>query len=558
MTLLLATNHLRGACTDFIRSHPLVTLCLIGAFVSFVGISNQLWTPDEPRDAAIGRAMWKSGDWVVPRLNGESFLEKPPLYWWAQSNVFALFGSATPTLARLPSALFGFAALLLTYALGRVFFPSQVCLIAGLILLSTALFYLTTHWIVVDNALLFAVTGAWTLFAHAQARASAERRFMLFGMYVFLAIAFLTKGLVGLGIPALGMGIYLLWTRRLRYFLGWHLLVGSALIAGSAALWLWLLWQEGGRTSVETFLVYNQFQRFFPQGEVYTGGHVRPIWYYFLITPVDLLPWTPLVLLAALSAWRNWQRLPDLHRDGVRLCVSGTLPVFLALSFAGTKRGMYLLPIFPLIALFIASWAACAEKRVGWEGKLERGWEIFLIACATLAPAAILLTPSSWAYWLTSVVVLYWFWYVLKFPPPVERQARLLGTALLVCLAIVNLSITVRPFVDRFKSFVPFVRELERHAGKSRLLYVYRPDETILGVVNFYTGQRLTGVALEQLQTLAHEGKPITLIVRDSKMTDSNYGEIVRAGISHQLLSEQVVGDDRMMRILTVGDGIQR
>jgi 4-amino-4-deoxy-L-arabinose transferase-like glycosyltransferase len=557
MKLLSRASHLRAALTSFIRSHSLMTLCLIGVFVSFVGISNELWTPDEPRDAAIGRAMWASGSWVTPRLNGEPFLEKPPLYWWAQSSVFAAFGRATPTLARLPSAVFGFAALLLTYALGRCFFSSVTCLIGGLILLSTALFSLTTHWIVVDNALLFAVTGAWTLFAYAESRDGTTRQFLLLGMYVFLAFAFLTKGVVGLGIPALGMGVYLLWTRRLRQFLGWHIVVGSGLIGGAAALWLWLLWQEGGRTAVETFIVYNQVQRFFPHGEVYTGGHVRPIWYYFLNTPVDLLPWTPFVLLAALSAWRNWKRLPDLHRDGVRFCIAGTLPVFLALSLAGTKRGMYLLPIFPLFALFVASWATSAGQQQGWESKLERGWEIFLIACAVVAPAAIFLAPSRWLLWLLFVVVLYMFCYVVKFPPPVEREARLLGTALLVCLSIGTLLITVRPFVDGFKSFVPFVRQLEKHVPAAAQVYAYRPDETTLGVIGFYTGRQATVVELEQLKSVARGPATIWLITRDNKKTGGYYGEIQDAGIPHRVLSEQVIGDGRLMRIIAVGENMK-
>src|SRR5262249_32439221 len=77
MTLISGINHTRSAIADFIRSRPFVTLCLVGGFVSFVGISNELWTPDEPRDAAIGRAMWESGDWIIPRLNGAPFLEKP-------------------------------------------------------------------------------------------------------------------------------------------------------------------------------------------------------------------------------------------------------------------------------------------------------------------------------------------------------------------------------------------------------------------------------------------------------------------------------------------------
>jgi hypothetical protein len=58
------------------------------------------------------------------------------------------------------------------------------------------------------------------------------------------------------------------------------------------ALWLWLLWQEGGCASLDTFLIYNQVGRFFPDAKTYQGGHVRPIWYYLLTTPVDLLPWT--------------------------------------------------------------------------------------------------------------------------------------------------------------------------------------------------------------------------------------------------------------------------
>ena len=557
MKVTSGANRLRSALTGFIQLHPLMTLCLIGAFVSFVGISNELWTPDEPRDAAIGRAMWASGSWVTPRLNGEPFLEKPPLYWWVQSSIFAAFGRATPTLARLPSAVFGFAALLLTYALGRCFFSPITCLIGGLILLSTALFSLTTHWIVVDNALLFAVTGAWTLFAYAESRDGATRQFMLLGMYTFLAIAFLTKGVVGLGVPALGMGIYLLWTGRWRRFFGWHIVVGGGLIAGAGGLWLWSLWQEGGRASLETFLLYNQLGRFFPDPETYQGGHVRPIWYYFLNTPVDLLPWTPFVLLAALSAWRNWERLPDAHRDGLRLCISGTVPVFLALSLAGTKRGMYLLPIFPLIALFVASWATSAEQHRRWENTLERGWEIFLIACAVLSPAAIFFMPSRWLSWLVSVVILYLFWYGLRRSPPAGRESRLLGTALLVCLAIGNLLITVRPFVDGFKSFVPFVRQLEKQVPAATRLYAYRPDETTLGVIGFYTGRQVTFVELGELKSVARGPATIWLITRDSKKTGGHYGEIKNAGIPHRVLSEQVIGDGRTMRIIAVGENIK-
>ena len=538
---------------NFVRSHPFLTLCLVGGYLSFVGISHELWTPDEPRDAAVGKAMWVTGEWVIPRLNGEPFLEKPPLYWWSQSAIFALFGYATPTLARLPSALFGYASLLLTYLLGRPFFSARSCLLAGLILLTTALFMVTTHWIVVDNALLFSVTGAWTVFVYAQKRAGAARQWLLFGLYLFLALAFLAKGIVGLGIPVLGMMVYLLWSGQLRRFVGWHLLPGGALVAGVATLWLWFLWLEGGPESLETFLVYNQFGRFFPGTVVYKGGHERPFWYYFVNTPADLLPWTPFVLLAAITAWRHWDRLFDAERDGARLCASATLPVFFALSLAGTKRGLYLLPIFPLIALLVGWWATTDWPGPRWQDKLERWWDWVLIVVVALSPAAIVLAPRFWFYWLPGVALLILFFCAFKIPLPQERSARLFSTAFLLCLALGNLFITVSPFIDRFKSFVPFVEEVERQAGTSAPLFAYRPDETTLGVVSFYTGRSLAIVGLDDLKVLAEGSTTKRVVVRDSKPKGGNYGEITSAGIPHRLISEQLVGDSRTMRIIAVG-----
>jgi hypothetical protein len=218
---------------------------------------------------------------------------------------------------------------------------------------------------------------------------------------------------------------------------------------------------------------------------------------------------------------------------------------------------MYLLPLFPLVALFVASWATSAEQHRGWENKLERGWGSFLIACAAFSPAAIFLTPGTWPFWLGSVMVLYLFWYVLKFPPPVDREARLLGTALLVCLSIGSLLITVRPFVDRFKSFVPFVRQLEKHVPAATQVYAYRPDETTLGVIGFYTGRRVTVVDLEELRSVARGPATIWLITRDNKKTGGYYGEIQNTGIPHHVLAEQVIGDGRMMRIIAVGENIK-
>ena len=61
------------------------------ALLSLLGLGRGLWTPDEPREAEISREM-RATPGMIPTLNGEPFLEKPPLYYWMVAGAFALGG----------------------------------------------------------------------------------------------------------------------------------------------------------------------------------------------------------------------------------------------------------------------------------------------------------------------------------------------------------------------------------------------------------------------------------------------------------------------------------
>ncbi len=137
---------------------------LVAAAVSFAGIgSHSLWTPDEPRDAAIGKAMWASGDLVVPRLDGRPFLEKPPLAWWAQAAAFRALG-VSDAAARVPSALFGTLTLLVTWWLGRRLGGVRAGWLAAGALASTAQYGEDMRRAIVDPPLVLMVTLAWAGF----------------------------------------------------------------------------------------------------------------------------------------------------------------------------------------------------------------------------------------------------------------------------------------------------------------------------------------------------------------------------------------------------------
>src|SRR5262249_35050615 len=147
----------------------------LAVLLCFAGLGRSLWSPDEPTGAAVGRAMLSTGDLVVPRLNGEPFLEKPPLYWWVQVLALRLFGISAAA-ARLPSALFGAAALRRARALAPPPAP-RPGRFAPPVLASPVLLVKEPGRVGVDPALACFVALAHLGFARlAEPRSPAERR----------------------------------------------------------------------------------------------------------------------------------------------------------------------------------------------------------------------------------------------------------------------------------------------------------------------------------------------------------------------------------------------
>ena len=87
---------------------------------------HSLWNPDETRDAGIAREMYVEKQFAVPMLDGEPFLEKPPLYYWTCAAVYKATGRVSAGLTRLPAALYGLLGLLFAFLLGRRLFNERV------------------------------------------------------------------------------------------------------------------------------------------------------------------------------------------------------------------------------------------------------------------------------------------------------------------------------------------------------------------------------------------------------------------------------------------------
>src|SRR5450631_466084 len=114
--------------------------------LALLGCNRGLWTPDEPREAEISREMALSPA-VIPTLNGQRFIEKPPLYYWVVGAVFRLTGATSVLAARGVSVVAGLATLLLLLHWGATAHSRSAGLISACMLATSVQFMVSSHWV---------------------------------------------------------------------------------------------------------------------------------------------------------------------------------------------------------------------------------------------------------------------------------------------------------------------------------------------------------------------------------------------------------------------------
>jgi 4-amino-4-deoxy-L-arabinose transferase-like glycosyltransferase len=325
-----------------------VASCIVAWFAS-LGVRD-LVGPDEGRYAELARGMLESGDWIVPRLNGILYFEKPPLQYWATALSFATFGYSDWA-ARLWPALTGAAAVFALWWTTRMGLArtsgSEVALSAALILGGCFWWLGNGHFISLDMGLSCFMTLALLSFWFAQ-RDDATPRQASWGMvacWAAMALAMLSKGLIGLVLPGAVLFLYMLVERDLGRLLRLHWLRGLAAFSLIGVPWFVLISMREP-TFAHFFFIHEHVERFLSTGHARTGA-----WYYFFVVlAIGMLPWTSL-LPGAL--WRGWRREPGKFQVN-RLLILWFGFIFFFFSYSSSKLPSYILPIFPAAAILIA------------------------------------------------------------------------------------------------------------------------------------------------------------------------------------------------------------
>ena len=354
-------EHLNKSCTG--ASRRWLWLLLAVALIWFSNIEyRKLIKPDEGRYAEIPREMVVSGDWVTPRLNDLKYFEKPPLQYWATATAYEVFGEHQWT-SRLWAALTGFAGIMLVWFAGSRLFGCAAGRYAAVLLGGSLLYVLMAHINTLDMGVTFFITlGIVGLLLGQKAESDARtRRNWMVLAWVAMALAVLSKGLMGLVLPGAALFLYSVFQRDIAVWKRMHWGVGFLLFLLVVSPWFYLV-MKANPEFFQRFFIYEHYTRFTTKDL----GRYQP-WYYFVpVLLLGMLPWTVLMFDTMLRTWKDSARTGKAFNPERFLLVWAVF-IYLFFSVSGSKLPSYLLPMFPALALLMGKQlAVMSERKLFW------------------------------------------------------------------------------------------------------------------------------------------------------------------------------------------------
>ena len=293
-----------------------------------------LLDPDEPVYAETPKEMFSFNEFLSPRIYGEYWYDKPPMYYWLVAASYKLFGM-NEFAARFPSAILAVACTLLVYQSGGRLFNERAGIAGALVLATSIEFFYLGKAAVTDITLLF--------FLSASLLAFIEKKYYI--AYLFAGLATLTKGPIGLLFPGGIIFFYLLATRNWALLKSMKIFSGLLIYVAIAAPWYILMYNIHGSIFVDTFLGFHNITRFtspeHPEGV---------LWYYYIpVLILGFFPWTGIMIQSI------WASLAKSTYDSSTLLFLNiwSLFIFAFFTISQTKLVSYILPMYPPLAMIV-------------------------------------------------------------------------------------------------------------------------------------------------------------------------------------------------------------
>jgi 4-amino-4-deoxy-L-arabinose transferase-like glycosyltransferase len=338
----------------------------------------------EPREALAVQDIVQRGEWLFPLKRATAIPSKPPLFHWSAALTYQFTGRLDETTIRFPSALYATLGVLLIYSLGRKLFGAPAGLLSGAVLATTLIYQTQALSARVDMTLCFFVTASLVLFYYLY-RGFLTNQLWYFVFYALVGIGTLAKGPLGILLPGLVISSFLGLRRRWDLFAKFCFHPGVVVTLFLAVGWYGLAAMRGGEGFVDRQLLRENLERF-----AGGSGHSHPVYFYLLYLFSQGLPWS---LFLPLALWDGFK--PGFFSDDDRLfTMLWFLVMFVFFSIAMGKRSVYLLPLYPALALFTAKWFYDQAGATGGRLAIYRS-----IAAFAAVSGVLLLVVTLGALW---------------------------------------------------------------------------------------------------------------------------------------------------------------
>jgi 4-amino-4-deoxy-L-arabinose transferase-like glycosyltransferase len=328
-----------------------------------------LFDADEPAYAEAAREMLISGNWITPHFNFQPRFDKPILFYWLIALAYKGFGIGEYA-ARFWSATFATGLTLSIYLFGQPLLGRRGACIAALAFATNVGTIVLGRAAVTDMTLTFCMT--WTLLCFFDVYLATGKRNSrsLVPGYLAMAFAVLTKGPIGLLLPGLIIGLFLIIRRKARATLPrlWPL-GGLVLFAVVAIPWYVLVLRENGWAFIHGFFMQHHLNRYLGVVSSHVGGPL----YFLPVVVLGFFPWSGVLPIAFGHLWALRRRLRAELTERQELLLFLWVwcsVVVLFFSFSRTKLPSYIFPAVPAFALLIG--VAGETVLDGWH--LERRW----------------------------------------------------------------------------------------------------------------------------------------------------------------------------------------
>lgn len=362
------------------------TVIIISAITLLPFLGNtDFTTKGEPREAVVAVSMLNQHNWILPINNGFDIPYKPPFFQWCIAALSMIAGHVSEFTSRLPSAL----SLIVMLCVGALFYAKRKNNTIGLLSAMLALTAFEVHRAGtncrVDMVLtMFIVCALYALYEWWE---RGCRRLPWIAV-LCMSGATLTKGPVGMVLPCFVMFVFMLFTAwqqgklcgRIIWKTTYKLFLSAVLASVLPLFWYWAAYRQGGDQFMALVMDEN-VGRFL--GKMKAVTHANPWHYNFLMLIAGWLPWTlPLLLSLFVLPWRKFAnsftkgestgKVTLKSRIMAAMRKADAVQVFTWLSFLlilffycipKSKRGVYLLPCYPFMAVLIVEYMAWLVKR---------------------------------------------------------------------------------------------------------------------------------------------------------------------------------------------------